>query len=243
MAFPQWQFQLVGDALDIDSLTELFGDKARFVKDAWGHTNLRLELPFPMSESEAAADVAEELIAKMNGIAQILYGNHDNVRIASVGCQATEGGPMHFFGRMHAGIRGRGRASASLTDATAGPMGSPAEPPKRIGDAFLAVAEKDEHLDRALYLFGSLPQDWRGLYMVLEAAEDAHGGESGLTAKRFVPDGQIKAFKATANSYRALRLAARHGSLKQGVDQAKMTVQQAREMMRTILEGWAKAVA
>jgi hypothetical protein len=74
-----------------------------------------------------------------------------------------------------------------------------------LGDQFLNVADKDEHFDRALYLHGSLPHYWHGLYMVLEAIEDGAGGEKRLIAKKWAADGSIKAFKATANSLSGLR--------------------------------------
>lgn len=122
---------------------------------------------------------------------------------------------------------------------TGGSEGSPTLTKKLIGDKVLQAADRNEHLDRALYLFGSLTSDWRGLYMVLEAAGDANGGESGLIAKNWVTQGQIKSSKATANSYKAIRRAARHGSIRQGVASATITLSEAYEMVRTILGHWA----
>jgi hypothetical protein len=61
-----------------------------------------------------------------------------------------------------------------------------------------------------------------------------------LIEKQWVPDGKIKEFKATANSYKAIRLQARHGSVTQGVPDPKQTLDEAREMIRTILEPWAE---
>ena len=75
--------------------------------------------------------------------------------------------------------------------------------------------------------------------MVLEAAEDAHGGESGLIAKNWVPQGQIKSFKATANSYKAIRRAARHGSIRKGIVSTTITLTDAYQMVRTVLRNWA----
>jgi hypothetical protein len=125
---------------------------------------------------------------------------------------------------------------------TGGSEGSPTAT-KLIGDKVLEAADRNEHLDRALYLFGSLTPDWRGLYMVLEAAEDANGGESGLVAKNWVPQGQIKSFKATANSYKAIRREARHGSLRKGIVSATITLSEAYEMVRNILGHWADETA
>lgn len=237
----RWHFRLAGDAFDINAVAGAFSEEAKFIKDDHDQTFMVLELPFGRDESGAAQGAAEELLAKLNGVAQILYGNHENITISGVGLKDTADGPLHLFIHVCSAIRGRSRVFGNLTVAnSSAPV---AAPPRNIGDRWLAAADKNEHLERALYLFGSLPLDWRGLYMVLEAAEDAHGGARKLIAKSFVPDGQIKRFKETANSYKALRLAARHGSIKQGVDQPKMTYLEAREMVRTVLEKWANEVA
>jgi hypothetical protein len=76
--------------------------------------------------------------------------------------------------------------------------------------------------------------------MVLEAAEDGNGGEAALIEKRWVPDGKIKQLKRTANSYKAIRLQARHGSVTQGVPHAEQTLDEARNIIRAILDRWAQ---
>ena len=79
--------------------------------------------------------------------------------------------------------------------------------------------------------------------MVLEAAEDSAGGEKALIAKKWVADGAIKDFKATANSFRALRQQARHGSISHGVPEASQTLDDACKMIRTILQEWGKELS
>jgi hypothetical protein len=60
---------------------------------------------------------------------------------------------------------------------------------------------------------------------VLEAMEDGNRGEAGLIAKEFVAPGEIKDFKATVNSFRALGMEARHGTTTTGIpDHIKWTV-------------------
>jgi hypothetical protein len=240
MSAIEWHFRLDGNEFDIDGVTELFNDEVQIVKDGNGRKQLVMNLPFKPEESLLAQNAAEELIAKLNAIVQIVHGNHENVHIGAVGCKDVSGGPMQYFVHMTASTRGLSRVSFAAVVTNSGVSHQVAVPPKKIGDQVLAAADKDEHLERALYLFGSLPHDWHGLYMVLEAAMDAHGGERGLIDKRWVPDGQIKAFKATANSYKALRLKARHGTTKTGVEKPEQTLEEASEMVRTIIEKWFK---
>jgi hypothetical protein len=100
------------------------------------------------------------------------------------------------------------------------------------------LAAKHEPLRRARIIYGSLNQDWANLYKVLEAIEDGNGGEAGLIAKNFVADGDIKNFKATANSFLALGLEARHGTTASGITLPRMTLEKAQEMFRKLFHGW-----
>jgi hypothetical protein len=100
----------------------------------------------------------------------------------------------------------------------------------------LPRAETNDALERALLIYGALEHNWRSLYMVLEAIEDGNGGEKGLIAKNFVPQGEIKKFKGTANSYRAIRLDARHGSTSTGSPAARTGLMEARALIRNLLD-------
>jgi hypothetical protein len=99
------------------------------------------------------------------------------------------------------------------------------------------LARTNEPLRRALVIYGSLPHTWINLYKVLDAIRDGNGGMDGLKAKNFVPASDIEKFKATANSYKALGLEARHG-LDEGVPAARMTLQEAQEMFRKLFQAW-----
>jgi hypothetical protein len=70
--------------------------------------------------------------------------------------------------------------------------------------------------------------------------EDGNGGEAGLIAKNFVAPGEIKDFKATACSFPALGLEARHGTTTTGIPKPKMTLQKAEEMFRRLFQGSIK---
>jgi len=232
-----WNFRLDGDNFDVRTVQELFSEEAsiRMLDDGCHH--LQIKLPFPSSDAQAAQATAEELLCKLNGIAQILHGNHRNLRITGVSWQETLDGARTSI-IMLAGIETRARLGFPTIGNGSHPTAAASH--DSMGDRFLNSADKDEHFERALYLYGGLIQDWRGLFMVVEAAEDGNGGETGLIKKLWVPDRQIKAFKATANSFKAIGLHARHGSVSLGVPRPEQTFDEARTMVRTILECWGK---
>lgn len=240
MADHQWQFRLSGDDFDVDALAELFASEAKITRGA-DATHLDMSLPYGPDEAQAARSAAEDLLANLNAIARIVHGNHENVGLAAIGLKDPNGGPLRLFSFDVLGIRSRARVSCVRV--VTGRSEASSTPARLVGDKILEAADKNKHLDRALYLFGSLPSDWRGLYMVLEAACDANGGESGLIAKNWVPRGQIKNFKKTANSYKAIGRAARHGSIREGIVPATITLSDAYQMIRKILENWANEIA
>jgi hypothetical protein len=102
----------------------------------------------------------------------------------------------------------------------------------------LELARNNEPLRRAQVIYGSLKHDWGNLYKVLEAMEDGNGGEAALIAKHFVADGEIKNFKATANSFRALGLESGHGTTASGIPEPRMTLKEAEGMFRRLFHCW-----
>jgi hypothetical protein len=74
--------------------------------------------------------------------------------------------------------------------------------------------------------------------MVYEAIRDGHGGTAALEAETLIPASKLDAFTGTANSYKALGNDARHGSIKSGYSTAKMTLSEARGLIRKLLESW-----
>jgi hypothetical protein len=235
----QWFFHLEGDELDLQGVSQLFDQRINLTrKDS--RLYLVMELPFTSIEAQAALAAAEGLLAKVNATAQVMYGNHETLRIGAVSCLDQPGGLATQVVMVGSGIRSRARMSIKVAFTT---DSAPEPEPLRVGDRFLHAADHNKHFDRALYLYGALPQDWRGLYMVLEAAQDGNEGETGLIAKKWVTSHAIKDFKATANSFRAIQSQARHGTITQGSIKARQTLGEARSMIRQILECWEREIS
>jgi hypothetical protein len=66
------------------------------------------------------------------------------------------------------------------------------------------------------------------------------GGEAELLKKPWAK--RLKAFKATANSYKALKHEARHGGTRTGIDKPLMTLPEARESMLQAVRSWIQEV-
>ena len=217
-----WLFELNGEDLDLRTIAELFSDSfSIFSADEKWFLSMQLEFP-PDGGADARAAV-EPVLARLNASAQVAYGNHENIRLGRMMCMNPTGAPATQIVSA-AGMRSQFRPGGG----------------KLVTDCLLTAIQKDDHFARALYLFGVLPQDWRGLSVVLDVVEEGNGGERGLKSKQWVAGSSIDNFGATANSFKAIGHQARHGYLSKGVDARRQTLEEARSMIRTILERWAK---
>lgn len=136
----EWHFRLEGDELDVNTIAELFCAEVQLVKDANGRNELVMGLWFAHDQSLDAEKVAEEWIAKLNAIAQVIHGNAQNVQIGGIACKDPSTGAMKYFIRAKAGmVRFRGGMP------TIGNSGDPdplATAPRKIGDEMLVAADK-----------------------------------------------------------------------------------------------------
>jgi hypothetical protein len=215
MASHEWRFQLDGDEYHVNTIIELFLPEVIILSKDGEPACLIMRQG--TSNMEEVVSAATELLAKLNAIAYTIYPNHENVRLGRVTCYDEAGRPMNQV-IQPAGIPSRARVSNG-----------------NVGAHYLPAAETVPELDRALYIFGSLPHEWRSLYVVLEVIRGAHKDDDFLKGwgKR------IDAFKATAGSYRAIGIHARHGDLG-GALQPQMTLQEANDLIRTLLERWIR---
>ena len=67
---------------------------------------------------------------------------------------------------------------------------------------------------------------------------EGHGDLRNLEAMNYVPSKDIEDFKATAESFPAIGLIARHGKVKGVIQVARMTLPEAQDMFRKLFEGW-----
>jgi hypothetical protein len=119
-----------------------------------------------------------------------------------------------------------------VMNATVGPMVA-ALP---LVEAWADVADRyAPHVDDALLLLSLAirAEDWRMLYVVYEIVEDLVGKRK--VGKLRASITQIKSFKRTANSRRALGTQARHGHSRHVPPKRPMTFTQAKALIRELL--------
>jgi len=188
--------------------------------------------------SKDARDVLEDvsrILDVMNGVARLVCQNFEGPRVDGIKRIEKNGRPPTQF-IMPTGIPSAERFGITAITVRSGQ--EPSQPPSIPGSKWIETAEKDRSVDKALALYGGLTHNWRNLYMVLEAIEDDIGGENGLIGKGWAQKDKIKLFKHTANSFISLGYQARHATATKKAPQKPMSLDDAKSLIKNILENW-----
>lgn len=221
----EWQIELVGDEKDIELLEIFFKDTTYHI-DTWeGRKLLTLPEVSPNADSEFVRAASNKIIDIINGAAKLYYKHFRGLSFFHVS-RFDESGKRVGFGYL----------TAPAQDFTLTAI----NPEDRTLFGWINLALDDEEIERALFLFGSLEQNWKNLYMVLEVLEDSFGGEAKLLIANLAPSDDIKLFKRTACSYKAIGRDARHGTLSFEPPLTPMALDKAQKLMRTLLQEWIK---
>ena len=232
---------LEGDDIDLRQLMRSFPSKTPRIEkrkatlDGDERYFLILESETERKAEDVLADGNREL-DKMTATILIDGSRFKRPRIKGI-VEKMEDGTL--VTHLNVSLRGEMRVSGEVNVTLMGPDGEIVENRGPTDNQVIyELGRNNEPLRRAFEIYGSSEHNWINLYKVLDAMRDGNGGLSGLKAKNFVPPKDIEKFTATANSKKAIGLEeSRHG-LDEGIDKAKMTLQEAQEMFRKLFEGW-----
>jgi hypothetical protein len=232
-------FRLTGERVDLEALTHLFRKGPALVKKIGENYCMELAEWKEAGDDQDALAAADTALARMHAVALMTDARFRPSKIFGIVTKDPTTGELRtgvpLKGHSEARVIAHSELRLTPPDVSAKSSETPT-----MGESLLLKAESNDALERALHLYGSLKHAWRELYMVLEAIEDGNGGERRLVSSGLSTEPQIKNFKATANSYRALGLEARHGSTTSGVDQVRMTLKEAQAFIRELLNAWAR---
>ena len=224
----EWLIKIKGDRNDLDLLQRFL----RSGKYTVIHENASWFLKVHELTSDTTPreirDAAISAIEIVNGAARLFYSKFQGVSSNVTVLTIMSDGSRQEFNFLNATAPDYNLTVFRDTDT-------------RLTD-WIALANNDQAVANALTLYGALELTWKNLYIVLEAVEDdIVGGESGLINHNWVPKSQIKLFKTTANSFRALGRVARHGPNNKQPPQRPMTIQEARKLINNIVRKWLES--
>jgi hypothetical protein len=233
-------FRLDGDGFDLEILVDYFHSSRTTVEKTEDQYFLKIEGARWTGDDGIDWSTAEDELSQINGIAMLLQPNFRPVTIAGIRTKDPATGAMTMSVRPRASgeLRIKGKAIPRLvnSDGSVVLQDSTTEAQK-----ILSSCDEHKHLARALLIYGALPHEWRELSMVVDAIEDHHGGEKELQKMDYCPP-QLADFTSTANSWKAIKFAARHGRSSQGVEKPRIELNDAREVIRKLMENTIKSL-
>jgi hypothetical protein len=231
--------RLLGEERDLKQLAHSFSTGPARIEKREEWYFLVLESAGARRDDEVLADGRKKL-AEMNAIVLMGDANFRPPTVHGISKKCPDGSMSHVVDLGTVNMQARFGIFPSPTLIVQNANGTVTERGPTEDQIALGLASKCEPFQRALFMYGSSTHDWDNLFNVLEAIEDGNGGETGLIAKQFVKNRLIKDFKSTVNSFRALGLKARHGTTTMGIEAAKMSLNEAQEMIRNLFRGWKK---
>ncbi|MFF7525968.1 hypothetical protein [Streptomyces pseudovenezuelae] len=232
---------LDGDSFDLDTLVELFpeGDPA-VSKEGDGYYLSSAELDGLLDDKGQLVATADRLLQKISGIARILDSSFRPVRLP--GTFVEENGEGE--GRRHHVVVGDtamvlSRTHVAIVGIVDGQSPS-VEPPPPEGPPYLQLASSHPDVAEALEILGqpSVSLNWIDLYKLFEIVRDSVGNEQALKRKGWMPEGEISAFKASANRPDVSGSAARHARMSGGPPKLKMNLAEGEAFIRKLVAAW-----
>jgi hypothetical protein len=246
-----WLVRLGGDEWSLQGLCEALPKEPRVWKDDDGHYYLSSAALSACADSEGAWDLAELTVAGINDVATVLDRGHHWVGMQAI-VHVGDDGSRHVYERASAATKRiwaaqmarRSRLSTTVTRA---------HPPghSRLGRLYLVLEKQGDRSDlaRALKAWRSrIGRDWGLLYHVYEIIKhNVSGGTDDYKALQAVTppgmtwpelDDELRRFRGTANDPAHAGPDARHGRPEPKPISDPMSLKEAEDLIRRLLETW-----
>ena len=229
------------DESDVEGLRRLFPTGAVAIKKIEDAYYLQLpDRESPLDENDAL-EVAKVALSRLSGIALLEVGNFRPPTILGTSKRDPSTGKLTTALRItvKAEVRSYGYVSPKykLPDGTFATN----ESPRTFGEIVTEVANENKYLSHALSVFGQESGTWRGLYKVLDAIREPYRKKLKNLYDQFPTfKDDIENFKHHADCYAALGADARHGFINWQPPKKKMSLVEARNLIRGLLNAWVK---
>lgn len=228
---PNWSVQLVGNKFDLEDLSQWFTTPdLQVVKELDGFY-LRSNRFETIEEAEQVKVLAQEMLQRLVGAAKLFRPNFMSVGLGAI-IRQEDDGQRYCYVFLSSSIVVRSKTSSVKLTVNGGKE----TPQVPLPAVWAAVAKDDEKVLQALRLWANNPDSWDNLYKILEVIESDVGGA--IYRNAWVSKKEVNRFTQTANSPEALGDEARHAKKRVSPPPKPMTIQEAKQLMKTLLEKW-----
>jgi hypothetical protein len=201
-------------------------DRALVARPVWTEAQLEADFPGPtvlvgrgergyfftftafggMTDAAAVKELAEAKLREMNGASRIVYPAHRAIKLTALERVRADGKHDAYVFADVAVARAVALPAQVLRDGQPVDSGAPGL------EGWMATAQTEEPVGRALRILGSPPYTWPSLYHALEIIEGDCG--AAIVARGWATRKQLERFTRTANSFAVAGDTARHGKPK-----------------------------
>jgi len=222
----EWFAKLVGDEHTLGLLAEYLAGAHNYVlKDTSTYYLKIADLPED-TEPTILQETARQFIDLLNGAAKLYFGQFNGVTSHTV-LKIRDDGKKEGFGFLTLRDRSTAWTLPPLPDGTF--------------ETWMDKGINSDAIARALTLYGTLEHNWKNLYMVLEVIIESIGGEVELAKTGLISQDCLKAFKHTANSFRAIGREARHAKSNEVPPSKPMSLKEAQDLIAKVLREWLQS--
>ena len=227
----EYLIELRGHKFDLENLAKLLtADDFAVIKEG-EEFRLKCTAFNSLTNEDMVFAAAKSLLPSVNGVGFIYADGFRAVELSG-GVIAIDGQgtrKRYVYESVHQGLRIGQSAEVASDHAT--PQGP------TPGDEAIKAALNEEIVGRALGFFSQV-KSWVNLYKVLDAIREDVGNLEALKARKWVASSEIDRFKGTANNHTAAEGEARHGFDYGNPMSKPMTIQEAEQLIRTLLSRW-----
>lgn len=228
----EWFVELHGHSIDLERLARAFSAGRVAIAQEGDDYRLSDESLEESDDAEYVRGQLEGTIRRINALARIHFGEHEDVTPGNLG-RPNETGGTDWFMYFHDSVRAR----ASVTITHTGPDGKIIEPPNPL-PGWVALADGDSDVDDVLHFLAHPSPDWMDLYKAFEVVRADVGK---IQDRGWASGGELSRFTGTANHQGAAGRAARHARAKNSPVANPMSLDEARTLIRSIVQAWLTA--
>ncbi len=232
-----WEVHIAGPEETLQELAQAFPYNPSVTRqgDAWVLRSQTFDI---LSDAGAVREQAERMIDSLSALSRLLLQSKNPLEIMSL-TQITDGTHNLYVQLRGEEIRANaGFVRAQRFDADGTVKESrPSDP----APAWLAKAEGNPQVARALRLRNSQNLMWTDLHRLYEVIRAGVGGDAAIVAAGWTSGNQLERFTRSANSVTVAGDVARHGVERSHPPANPMTLSQARAFVDALLRNWLDA--